>query len=285
MAVILERGRGQKRQYNGKRAHVCARGRAGGWTVVSVQGGGSVKWRTGHWREEGAEPSAAKKTAAEPAAALILSLADDQLIDIARQLDTPSVCSYLCVSKRFATLEAGSCFSECHLRDGLPRGYGVAKGKQLAFARFLAASHTKLHSLHVDMGRDDVNVLRLLLQECDTSELTTAQIRVESARYGQMTRCSGVVIDWSTLHLDQSNPADTLLKEVGSEVKAETKATITGVLAQFCPALQTLSLIHQGADVEDVPSLGAIKSLHCLEVNLGEVCPPPLRTYHHSHAF
>ena len=273
MAVVLERGRGQKRQLNGKRAHVT-RGLAGGWTVVSLEDGGSVKWRTGHWQEEGAEPPAAKKTASEPAAALILSLADDQLMDIARQLDTPSVCSYLCVSQRFAALEAGSCFGECHLRDGLPSGYGVATCKQLAFARFLAAKHAKLHSLHVDMGRDDVTVLRLLLQECDTRELTTAQIRVEGARYGQMTRCSGVVIDWSTVHLDQSNPADTLLAEVGSEVKVDTKATITGVLAQFCPALRTLSLIYQGGDAEDVPSLGAIKSLHRLEVNLGEVCRP-----------
>jgi len=269
MAVVLERGRGQKRQFNGKRARVT-RGRAG-WTVVSLDGGGSVKRRTGHWHEEGAEPHAAKKTASTPAAALILSLADDQLIDIARQLDTPSVCSYLCVSKRFAALEAGSCFGECHLRDGLPRGYGVAKGKQLAFARFLAAKHAKLHSLHVDMGRDEVVVLRLLLQECDTRELTTARIRVERARYGQMTRPSfGVFID-----VDQSNPVDILLAEVGSEVKVDTKATITGVLAQFCPALRTLHLVSQGTGVEDVPSLGTIKSLRRLEVNLGEVCGSP----------
>ena len=46
---------------------------------------------------------------------------------------------------------------------------------------------------------------------------------------------------------------------------------LTYVLAQCCPALSTLCINKQNGDVEDVPSLGSIKTLRHLEANLGEV--------------
>ena len=120
-AVLLSGGTGKRARLNGLRATLVAGSRRNGWVDVVVPQGERVPWRQG-----GATPAPSVGCASEATAsagALILLLADDQLVEIAKGLDTPSVCHYLRASKRLAALEPGRCFTECHLREGLPRGW------------------------------------------------------------------------------------------------------------------------------------------------------------------
>jgi len=115
-----------------------------------------------------------------------------------------------------------------------------------------------------------------LLQECDTSALTRVTINCETVWVGQMTlplleRAGGTSaagpIDVDTI--------DTMLAEAASHLgffterlRPQTRRTITGALAQFCPAPTSLILVKQ---VQDIPSLGTIKSLQQLEAHFQEV--------------
>ena len=180
-AVLLSGGTGKRARLNGLRATLVAGSRRNGWVDVVVPQGDRVPWRQG-----GATPAPSVGCASEATAsagALILLLADDQLVEIAKGLDTPSVCHYLRTSKRLAALEPGRCFAECHLREGLPRGCGVVPSKQIGFARWLASVHAPLRTLHVDIGSTEGDVLRWLLQECDTQELTSVKIRIGRGRF------------------------------------------------------------------------------------------------------
>ena len=226
-----------------------------------------------------ARPAHRGSEATASAGALILLLADDQLVEIAKGLDTPSVCHYLCASKRLAALEPGRCFAECHLREGLPRGYGVVPSKQIGFARWLASVHAPLRTLHVDIGCGPAegDVLRWLLQECDTQELTSVKIRIGRVRFGQMTRSlysSSVVV----LTHEDGWDEDAAVQAELAPFKGAAEGLLTSVLAQTCPALTSLYINDQSGDLKDVPSLASIKTLKRLEANLGEVrlCHFPL---------
>ena len=261
-AVVLSGGTGKKARLNGLRATLVAGSRRSGWVDVVAQGE-RVPWR------QGGATAVGEATAS--GGALILLLADDQLVEIAKGLDTPSVCHYLRTSKRFGALEAGRCFTECHLREGLPRGYGVSESKQLGFARWLASVHAPIRTLHVDLGSGSAegNVLRWVLQECDTHELTSVNIRIGQARFGQMTQALRTVSSYDLENGVQTE--DAALNAQLEHFAGASPGLLTYVLAQCCPALSTLCINKQNGDVEDVPSLGSIKTLRHLEANLGEV--------------
>ena len=269
-AVLLSGGTGKRARLNGVRATLVAGSRRSGWVDVIAQGE-RVPWRQG-----GATPAPSVGEAPEAstasAGALILLLADDQLVEIAKGLDTPSACHYLRACKRLAALEPGRCFTECHLREGLPRGYGVVPSKQLRFARWLASVHAPLRTLHVDLGcgSTEGNVLRWLLQECDTQELSTVKVRIGSAQRGHMTLAlyssSVIVLTGSLLTAE-----DVAVEAQLAPFEAAGEGLLTSVLAQTCPALTSLYINDQSGDLKDVPSLGSIKTLKRLETNLGEV--------------
>ena len=152
----------------------------------------------------------------------------------------------------------------------------VVPSKQLGFARWLASVHAPLRSLHVDLGSGsrEANVLRWLLQQCDTRELATVKIRIGKGR-GHMIRAALPV---------SSGPVDvsTYVSTINAEVQAQlapfdgaVEGLLTSVLAQTCPALVSLSFTDQNGDLEDVPSVARIKTLKRLEANLGEVCLCP----------
>lgn len=276
-AVLLSGGTGKRARLNGVRATLVAGSRRSGWVdVIPHDSTCAIPWRQG-----GATPAASFGDAPEvatstSAGALILLLADDQLVEIAKGLDTPSACHYLRACKRLAALEPGRCFTECHLREGLPRGYGVVPSKQLRFARWLASVHAPLRTLHVDLGSGSAegNVLRWLLQECDTQELSTVKVRIRKAQRGHMTLAlysgSVVVVTESALSAE-----DVAVEAQLAPFEGAAEGLLTSVLAQTCPALTSLYINDQKDDLKDVPSLGSIKTLKRLEANLGEVrlCP------------
>ena len=272
-AVLLSGGTGKRARLNGVRATLVAGSRRSGWVdVIPHDATCAIPWRQG-----GATPAPSVGEAPEASTAsagtLILLLADDQLVEIAKGLDTPSVCNFLRACKRLGALEPGRCFTECHLREGLPRGYGVVPSKQLRFARWLASVHAPMRTLHVDLGHGSAegNVLRWLLQECDTQELTTVKVRIGSGRVGHMTRAlySGSVVltaDESALTAD-----DVAVEAQLAPFEGADEGLLTCVLARTCPALTSLYINDQKDDLKDVPSLGSIKTLRRLETNLGEV--------------
>ena len=272
-AVLLSGGTGKRARLNGVRATLVAGSRRCGWVDVIAQGE-RVPWRQGGVTPA---PSAGDASAATASAgALILLLADDQLVEIAKCLDTPSVCHFLSASKRLAALDPGRCFTECHLREGLPRGYGVAPSKQLKFACWLASVHAPLRSLHVDLGSGSTegNVVRWLLQQCNTQELATVKILIVRGR-GHMIR---VALPFSSDPVDVS----TYVSTVNAEVQAllapfdgAVEGLLTSVLAQTCPALVSLSFTDQNNTLKNVRPVARIKTLKRLEANLGEVCLCP----------
>ena len=272
-AVVLSGGTGKKARLNGLRATLVAGSRRSGWVDVVAQGE-RVPWRKGG--------ATAVGEATASGGALILLLADHQLVESAKGLDTPSVCNFLRACKRLGALEPGRCFTECHLREGLPRGYGVVPSKQLRFAHWLASVHAPLRTLHADLGHGSAegNVLRWLLQECDTQELTTVKVRIGSGRVGHMTRAlySGSVVltaDEGALTAD-----DVAVEAQLAPFEGADEGLLTCVLARTCPALTSLYINDQTGDghLKDVPSLASIKTLKRLEANLGEVrlCHFPL---------
>ena len=271
-AVLLSGGTGKRARLNGVRATLVAGSRRCGWVDVIAQGE-RVPWRQGGVTPAPSVGDASAATAS--AGALILLLADDQLVEIAKGLDTPSVCHYLSACKRLAALEPGKCFTECDLREGLPRGYGVAPSKQLGFARWLASVHAPLRSLHVDVGfgSREGNVVRWLLQQCDTRELAAVKIRIGKG-FGHMIRA----VAFSSGTLDVGTDERTFNAAVIAAVEAQlapfdgaAEGLLTSVLAQTCPALASLSFTDQNDDLKDVPSVARIKTLKRLEANLGEV--------------
>ena len=271
-AVLLSGGTGKRARLNGVRATLVAGSRRCGWVDVIAQGE-RVPWRQGGVTPAPSTGDASAATAS--AGALILLLADDQLVEIAKGLDTPSVCHFLSASKRLAALDPGRCFTECHLRDGLPRGYGVAPTKQLKFACWLASVHAPLRSLHVDLGSRsrEGNVVRWLLQQCDTRELAAVKIRIGKG-FGHMIRA----VAFSSGTVDVGTDERTFNAAVIAAVEAQlapfdgaAEGLLTSVLAQTCPALASLSFTDQNDDLKDVPSVARIKTLKRLEANLGEV--------------
>ena len=271
-AVLLSGGTGKRARLNGVCATLVAGSRRCGWVDVIAQGE-RVPWRQGGVTPAPSVGDASAATAS--AGALILLLADDQLVEIAKSLDTPSVCHFLSASKRLAALDPGRCFTECHLREGLPRGYGVAPSKQLKFACWLASVHAPLRSLHVDLGFSsrEANVVRWLLQQCDTRELATVKIRIGKG-FGHMIR----VLLFSSGPIDVSaestfNPAaNAAVQAQLAPFDGAAEGLLTSVLAQTCPALASLSFTDQNDDLKDVPSVARIRTLKRLEANLGEVC-------------
>ena len=268
-AVLLSGGTGKRARLNGLRATLVAGSRRSGWVdVIPHDSTCAIPWRQG-----GATPAPSVGCASEATAsagALILLLADDQLVEIAKGLDTPSVCHYLRTSKRLAALEPGRCFAECHLREGLPRGCGVVPSKQIGFARWLASVHAPLRTLHVDIGSTEGDVLRWLLQECDTQELTSVKIRIGRGRFGHMT-CALYSSSTVVLTDEDGQDEDAAVQAQFAPFKGAAEGLLTSVLAQTCPALTSLYINDQSGDLKDVPSLASIKTLKRLEANLGEV--------------
>ena len=252
MNVVLGRGRGKKAEYNGRDAQVVAR--RGGWADAKLKCGVELKWRSGHWLLASDDD-------------LLSRLSEDLLVHIAQQLPTPDVCAFLVSCRRFSSLRLRPCFSECHLRAGLPRGYGVVPSKQLDFVRHLAATRASLRSLHVDIGAQELAVLFYLLRECETSALASVNISfrgpVSQMRLALLpaTITVGGPTTFAQLH------AAVIAEFVAAVPGLELGKTLTKQLAQHCPALTSLS--HRG-EIEDVVSLGAIKTLRRLESSFGE---------------
>ena len=273
-AVLLSGGTGKRARLNGVRATLVAGSRRSGWVdVIPHDATCAIPWRQGGATPAPSVGDTSEASTTASAGALILLLADDQLVEIAKGLDTPSVCHFLRACKRLGALEPGRCFTECHLREGLPRGYGVVPSKQLRFAHWLASVHAPLRTLHADLGHGSAegNVLRWLLQECDTQELTTVKVRIGSGRFGHITRAlySGSVVltaDESALTAD-----DVAVEAQLAPFEGADEGLLTCVLARTCPALTSLYINDQKDDLKDVPSLGSIKTLRRLETNLGEV--------------
>ena len=252
--VKLERGLGAKARFNGQSATLGAK--SAGWTNAVVNGT-PVKWRTGHW-----------STPLMPTSNCFLLLADTLLLKIMRLLDTPSVCNLLQADRTFSALRSEAPFAECHLCMGVPNGFGVVPSKQLRFAAELGRAHAPLTSMRVDVGRDELTVLRWVLQNCDTEQLATVRINAFEERKGQMLL--------SLLH--QSGPIDCSappasdcseqIQAFRSGLRPLARDTTCRALATFCPAITSLSLIRM---VDDVPSLAMMKSLQRLEANFLEV--------------
>ena len=170
--VKLERGLGAKARFNGQSATLGAK--SAGWTNAVVSGT-PVKWRTGHW-----------STPLMPTTNCFLLLADTLLLKIMRLLDTPSVCNLLQADRTFSALRSEAPFAKCHLCMGVPNGFGVVPSKQLRFAAELGRARAPLTSMRVDVGRDELTVLRWVLQNCDTEKLATVRINAFEERKGQM---------------------------------------------------------------------------------------------------
>ena len=126
--------------------------------------------------------------------------------------------------------------------------------------------------MHIDCSSAEVDVVRYLLQECDTWRLTHVTIRVErDCTSGQMSRgleqgASGLLSGASSAHALDVDCCDALQRQVAvtevlrrfsDAIRPETARTLTGCLAQSCANLSHLALVRQ---VDDVPSLGRIHS-------------------------
>jgi len=103
-----------------------------------------IKWRTRHWDDA---PDAT-------AGSVFGGLPTDCVLQVLARLALPEVCSVLQTSRALSALAAEDPFSHCHLRDGLPVGFGVRPSKQLRFARMLGDAHAQLRSMQIDHGRD-----------------------------------------------------------------------------------------------------------------------------------
>jgi len=258
--VTLQNGRGAKKQYDGRVA-TLGRRLGGGWTAVTPVGCNQLlKWRNRHWDDDAEAPKAAGLGFG--------ILPTDCMLHVLARLAVPQVCNVLQVSRTLSALSA-DVFSLCDLRDGVPARYGVRPRKQLAFARMLGHSHAKLRSMHIDHGTAELDVVRWLLQECDTSALASVVINCEAAWIGQMTKALLGPAGTSAaapLELNTEDPAPEAAARIlgffTERLRPQTRRTVTGALAQFCPSLTSLTLVRQA---EDIPSLGAIKSLQRLE--------------------
>lgn len=271
-AVVLRGGRGAKGAHNGQLAHLGAS--KGGWTAV-VLGGQTVKWRTGHWDEATAVAAVAPHAVSD----IFSWLPEAVALEILAYLSLPELCRARTVSRALNGLPA---FTECSLRDGMPAGYGVRPCRQLDFARMLVAKKAQLRTMHIDFGSAEIDVVLWLLQECDCSRLETVKLRCQGVR-GQITRAGyrcGVpgligtgLIDLSVKYV----PVDRQM--TGVDVRSSTRRSITGALAQFCPALKSLSLPKgvgtlddpDAPGIDDTPGLTNIKSLCRLEASFLEV--------------
>ena len=256
-AVILRGGRGAKAAHNGQSAQLGAS--KGSWTTV-VLGGETVKWRTGHWEE-------AVAAVAPPAVRDIFSWLPDALaLEVLALLPMPDLCRARMASRALNGLPA---FTECSLRNGMPAGYGVRPCRQLDFARMLGVKTAQLRSMHIDFGSHETDVVRWLLQECDCSRLETVKLRCDGKR-GQMILSQPTLPGSSSTPLDLSRAiAQPRLPTVfGLKVRRSKHLTMMAALAQFCPALKSLSLPK---GIGDIPSLAKIKSLCRLEANFLEV--------------
>ena len=170
-------------------------------------------------------------------------------------------------------------FGECHLRDGVAAGDGVRPSKQLQFARRLGEARSALHSMHIDCGSSgEVDVVRYLLQECDTRRLTRVNLRVApDCTRGQMSlgllqgesgtsRSHALDVDsGDTPHWEAA--VTEVLRQFSEAILPSTARTLTGCLAQSCANLRHLVLARQ---VDNVPSLARIKSLTSLEAHFLE---------------
>lgn len=202
------------------------------------------------------------------------SLPDTLMVEMLRGYTTPEVCHVLQATRTLSALSQYAPFGECHLRDGVATGDGVRPSKQLQFARRLGEARASLCSMHIDCGSAEVDVVRYLLQECDTERLTRVTIRVERD-CGQMSRAlelSGA----SSAHALDLDSGDALQRQVAvtevlrrfsDAIRPETARTLTGCLAQSCANLSHLALVKQ---VDDVPSLARIQSLTSLEAHFLE---------------
>ena len=139
----------------------------------------------------------------------------------------------------------------------------------------LGEKHAKIRSMHIDHGRDELDVVRWLLQECETDALTDVTINSETACYGQMILPLGEKLGSRAGTMKHPMDADTadpspasgLLSFFTERLKPQTRRTLAGALAQFCPSITSPTLVKQA---EDVPSLGAMKSLQRLEAHFVE---------------
>ena len=232
LTVRLARGKAKKAPFNGSLAHVMST--RGGWASVAVQGQ-RIKWRSGHWVASGG--------------AGLLVLPDDQLVQVARYLPTPSLCAFFCVARRTAALRsvaAQQCFTECHLRDGVPCPLGVARSKQLEFAKYLCAQRARLQSLHIELIVYELCIAAWVLRECDTTALTS------------------VVLSTAGWILVPNSFADKGLLAPYTPVGY---TTVTKMLADECPSLTSLTLIDNCYNTGryDMASVGRIKSLRHLK--------------------
>ena len=286
MSVIeLLGGTGSKAQYNGRTATLGRKG-GGGWSSVTLHANATpVKWRSGHWNEvQDDEREDAKSPIQHTAHRTPFSLLPDAvLIEILLSLTTFDVCQVLSTTRTLSALAMHMPFGECYIRDGVPARYGVRPSKQLRFARKLGAAKAQVCSLHIDHGRQEIDVVRYLLQECDTCRLAAATFRSLESPVGQMTvafyardtvsgdgmSCaSAIEVSESAINaVEQMRSA--VLGEFTEAILPDTPGTVTGCLAKFCPRLTSLTLIK--LSVSDVPSLGNIKSLLKLEANFLEL--------------
>lgn len=202
------------------------------------------------------------------------SLPEAVMVEMLQGMTTPEVCHVLQATRTLSALSRYAPFGECHLRDGLAAGDGVRPSQQFHFARRLGGARAALRCMHIDCGKAEVDVVRYLLQQCDTSRLTHVTIRIDGMK-GQMSL--GLVPDASSANPHDVDSDETLLLReatVGQvlgrfseAIMPETARTLTGCLAQSCPNLCHLALIKQ---VDDVPSLASIKSLTSLEAHFLE---------------
>ena len=268
MTIVLARGRGPKARHNGKRASFTSTGR-GGWTLVTLTEGGSVKWRTGHWSTE-AEPlvaSAASAASAATGEALILLLADDQLVDIAKGLGTPAVCNYRCASKRFAALEAGPCFAHVELRHGVPLGLGVHRSRQLDFVRFLGDNGAQLQTLHMTLGESEAHIVYWLLQKCRTDALRECRIDTPRSIFND-GRWSMTFAGMGRRSIPHPHEYQALLDQklplaAGTPLSAVTR---TGAVAATCPMLTYLD-----CSIDNLTALQALQNLVTVNAAFSEL--------------
>jgi len=152
---------------------------------------------------------------------------------------------------------------------GVPTGLGVQPSKQLRFAAELGQRRAPLTSMRLDIGTDEVVVMRWLLQHCNTEQLASVRVNVLRQRKSQMLislndtsapiDCSQLTVaDHSLLHLQPFR--------VG--LQALHPNTSTRAIATFCSAITSLQIVHQ---VDDVPALATMKSLVHLEAHFLEV--------------
>ena len=200
------------------------------------------------------------------------SLPDALMVEILQALTTPDVCHVLQATRTLSALSRCAPFGECHLRDGVAAGDGVRPSKQLHFARRLGEAKAALRTMHIDCGMAELDVVRYLLQECDTRHLARVTIRVErDCMRGQMSLPASSAHPLDVEDVDDALRRETAVTEVlgffSVAIMPETARTLTGCLAQYCPNLYYLALVKQ---VDDVPSLAKIKSLTNLDAHFLE---------------